>query len=92
MQQWHMHALQLPPGFGAAGRIAEMVCVLLLCQVLALSRRGLEARGMGEEAFLAPLEKIAATGVTCADKLRQHFAGDWGSSIDPLFSSQEYYF
>ena len=46
---------------------------------------------MGEEAFLAPLEDIASTGLTLADRLRKRFAGEWGGSVDPVFS-QEYFY
>ena len=60
-------------------------------QVVAMSRRGLEARGMGEDVFLAPLEEIARTGLSLADRLQQSFREDWGGSVDPVFS-QEYFF
>ena len=55
---------------------------------MALSRKGLEARGMGEEVFLTPLEDIARTGVTRADALREKFQIEWGQSVDPVFSEE----
>ncbi len=60
-------------------------------QALALSRKGLEGRGMGEEVFLAPLEEIARTGVTRADAMRDSFETKWNKSVDPLFSEEFLY-
>ena len=60
-------------------------------QALALSRKGLEARGMGEEVFLAPLEEIGRTGVTRADAMREKYETEWNKSVDPLFSGDFLY-
>lgn len=35
---------------------------LVAMQVLAISRKGLQSRGQSEEAFLKPLDDIAASG------------------------------
>lgn len=56
-------------------------------QVLALSREGLVKRGLGEEGFLAPLEAIAESGVTGAERLRDLFHGEWGGDIDRVYTS-----
>ena len=56
--------------------------------MLALSRRGLQARGKGEESFLAPLEVIANTGVTAGDVLRRRYHEEWGENVDNLFSEE----
>ena len=56
-------------------------------QVLALSREGLVKRGLGEEGFLAPLEAIAESGVTGAERLRDLFHGEWGGDIDRVYNS-----
>lgn len=57
-------------------------------QVLTLSRKGLHARGNGEESFLAPLESIASSGVTAGDALRKRFHEDWGGNVENLFSEE----
>ena len=62
----------------------ERVCCL---QVLALSREGLVKRGFSEEGFLAPLEAIAQSGVTGAERLRDLFHGEWGGDIDRVYTS-----
>ena len=45
--------------------------------VLAIARDGLKARGLGEELYLAPLEEIAASGQTQADRLLALYHGAW---------------
>lgn len=61
---------------------------LYVVQVLALSRRGLQARGNGEESFLAPLEAIANSGITAGDALRRRFHEEWGGNVDHLFTEE----
>ena len=46
--------------------------------VLAIARDGLQARGLGEEVYLAPLEEIAESGLTQADRLLQLYERAWG--------------
>ncbi len=46
--------------------------------VLAIARDGLRARGLGEEVYLAPLEEIAASGLTQAERWLQLFERAWG--------------
>lgn len=46
-------------------------------EVLAISADGLRARGMGEEAYLAPLWEIAESGMTQADRILQLYHGPW---------------
>ena len=46
--------------------------------VLAIARDGLKARGLGEEVYLAPLEEIAASGLTQADRMLALYHGAWG--------------
>jgi len=63
---------------------------------LALSRQGLKARarlnghGESEGHFLDELDEIAATGITRAERLVERFNGDWGGSIDPVFTECAY--
>ncbi|HZH47442.1 MAG TPA: glutamate--cysteine ligase [Roseococcus sp.] len=44
---------------------------------LAISAAGLHARGLGEEAYLAPLHEIVDSGMTQADRILQLFDGAW---------------
>lgn len=46
--------------------------------VLAIARDGLRARGLGEEVYLAPLDEIAASGMTQADRLLHLYDRAWG--------------
>ena len=54
-------------------------------EVLTISREGLRARGHGEERFLAPLERIAASGETQADHWLRRNAADWGGDVSRVF-------
>jgi glutamate--cysteine ligase len=60
-------------------------------QVLALSRAGLEQRavrdGAGEDEtrYLAPLERIVASGTTPAEELLRRYGDEWGGSVEPSF-------
>ncbi|TPG60409.1 glutamate--cysteine ligase [Roseomonas nepalensis] len=53
--------------------------------VLTIAREGLRARGQGEERFLEPLERIAASGETQADVWLRRNAGDWGGDVSRVF-------
>jgi glutamate--cysteine ligase len=53
---------------------------------LAIARDGLRARGLGEEAYLAPLDEIAASGMTQADRLLQMFHGPWRGDARPALA------
>jgi glutamate--cysteine ligase len=46
--------------------------------VLAIARDGLRARGLGEEVYLAPLDEIADSGLTQADRLLHLYERAWG--------------
>jgi glutamate--cysteine ligase len=64
--------------------------------VLALSRDGLRRRarfndeGEDETIYLAPLEEIAASGVTSAERALHHYQTDWRGNIDHVFASYAY--
>jgi len=55
-------------------------------RVLEISRRGLLARGHKEEQYLAPIERIAESGVTLADAMLAKYEADWGSSAEPAYA------
>ena len=65
-------------------------------EVLAISRKGLNARkrlnghGENESLFLDDLDEIVKTGRTRAEDLIARFNGDWGGSIEPVFTEAAY--
>jgi glutamate--cysteine ligase len=59
-------------------------------QVLAISRRGLQARGNAEEKFLAPLEAIAESGVTLAEQMLQRYEGGWGGDVSHAYDESDF--
>ena len=54
------------------------------------ARRVLNAMNQDESIYLAPLEKMAGTGITLADELLALYHGRWKGSVDPIF--QEFAF
>ncbi len=51
-----------------------------------LSADGLKRRGLGEEKYLEPLQEIAQTGVTRAERILALYNGAWKGSLEPLFA------
>ncbi len=68
----------------------------LALEVLALARSGLRARmrldgaGQDEAGFLGPLDEIAASGLTPAERLLQRYHGPWGRDVRPVFAEEAY--
>ena len=56
---------------------------------VAIARDGLIARGLGEEVYLAPLEEIAASGMTQAERWLQRHATAWGGDVTRIFAEAE---
>ena len=65
-------------------------------KVLAISREGLNQRrklngyGENEGHFLDELDEIVASERTRADALIARFNGEWGGSIEPVFTEAAY--
>jgi len=65
-------------------------------EALAIARSGLRARaklnghGESETLFLDDLDEIARTGVTRAEDLIARYNGEWGGSIEPVFTECAY--
>jgi glutamate--cysteine ligase len=57
--------------------------------VLEIARGGLRARGLGEEVYLAPLEEIADSGLTQADRLLALYHGAWGGDAGRALGAME---
>eukprot|EP01024_Parvocaulis_polyphysoides_P076053 TRINITY_DN98587_c0_g1_i1.p2 TRINITY_DN98587_c0_g1~~TRINITY_DN98587_c0_g1_i1.p2 ORF type:complete len:115 (-),score=13.70 TRINITY_DN98587_c0_g1_i1:118-423(-) len=61
-----------------------------MCQdVIALSKRGLQARGLNEEKFLYCLEEIVSQGQTRAEDLLESFHFEWEGQLDPVFLRED---
>eukprot|EP00208_Stichococcus_sp_RCC1054_P003230 CAMPEP_0206138460 /NCGR_PEP_ID=MMETSP1473-20131121/3343_1 /ASSEMBLY_ACC=CAM_ASM_001109 /TAXON_ID=1461547 /ORGANISM="Stichococcus sp, Strain RCC1054" /LENGTH=446 /DNA_ID=CAMNT_0053531905 /DNA_START=453 /DNA_END=1793 /DNA_ORIENTATION=+ len=60
-------------------------------KVLDISRRGLASRGHKEEQYLAPIQRIADSGVTLAEHMLQRYDGEWSQSVDPVFGPDYQY-
>ena len=58
--------------------------------LLALSRAGLDQRGKGEAVFLDPLDEIAASGETAAQRLLALYHGSWKGDISHVFRDCTY--
>jgi glutamate--cysteine ligase len=56
---------------------------------VAISRDGLVARGLGEEVYLAPLEEIAESGLTQADRWLARHERAWGGDATRIFAEAE---
>lgn len=59
-------------------------------ELLTLARKGLEARGLGEEAYLAPLETIVDSGRTQAEVWLERYKSAWGGDVRPIFKEAAY--
>jgi glutamate--cysteine ligase len=77
------HALRTPFRDTTVGELAR--------QVLRIARTGLKNRArindknQDETIYLAPLDVIAGTGETVADRLLARYHGPWGGNIDHIF-------
>jgi glutamate--cysteine ligase len=58
-------------------------------EAVAIARDGLRARGLGEEVYLAPLEEIAASGLTQAERWLARYERAWGGDVTRIFAEAE---
>ena len=65
-------------------------------QVIELANQGLSVRGRlnsagdNETGFLEPLQQVADSGVTPAERKLKLYRGDWNGSVDPMFTECSY--
>ena len=57
--------------------------------ILVIAGQGLRARGLGEEIFLSPLQEIAESGMTQADRWLQRSKALWGGDVTPALAAAE---
>ncbi len=85
-----MHALRAEaPKLALEARIAGRSLRDVARDVLAIAEGGLKARGLGEEAYLAPLHEIVASGMTQADRILQLYHGAWKGDATRAFGFTE---
>ena len=60
-------------------------------RVVWLAADGLRRRGRGEEQYLEPLQQIADSGTTLAERMLALYHGAWGGSLDPLYDGSHDY-
>ena len=81
-------------GFQATVRGRTVQSIAL--EVIELAHLGLSARkrlnsaGDNETGFLAPLEEVAESGQTPAERKLALFHGEWNGTVDPVFSECAY--
>ena len=80
--------LKTPFRGGTVGDIASQVVTIARQGLVARARR--DGSGADESVYLAPLEAIAASGVTRADELLAAFNGPWQSSVLPAYEACRY--
>jgi glutamate--cysteine ligase len=84
------------PRLGMKAMIAGRSLQSLAKELLVLSRNGLNARGSlnkagdNETGFLAPLEEVAESGITPAERKLAQYHDEWNESVDPLFTTYAY--
>jgi glutamate--cysteine ligase len=86
VREWSLEAIRAlrldAPRLGLRATIGGRTLREVALDALAIARDGLRARGLGEETYLAPLDEIAASGLTQADRalhlFHTHWAGDAG--------------
>ena len=63
---------------------------------IAISREGLKRRAamsggfVDETGYLAPLEEIAESGLTPADRLLALYHGEWGGDVSKVYEAFSY--
>ena len=84
------------PRVGLKSQVRGRSVQSLALELLDLARSGLSARarlnasGDNESGFLEPLQDIAESGVTPAERKLMMFADEWGGSVDPIFTECVY--
>jgi glutamate--cysteine ligase len=84
------------PRLGLRARVRGQTVGDIAKQLIELARVGLAARGRlnaagdNETGFLSPLQEVAETGITPAERKLALFDGAWSGSVDPVFTECAY--
>ncbi|WP_114375551.1 glutamate--cysteine ligase [Elioraea thermophila] len=73
------------PKFGLEAPFCDTTVRWLAREMVAIAHRGLRARGLGEEIYLAPLEEIVASGRSQADHWIARCNEAWGGEVRRVF-------
>lgn len=57
-------------------------------KVVKLAKEGLVRRGYDEEGFLAPIEEVANSGITLAERMLKLYYDKWDRNVEPVFNVQ----
>ena len=77
------------PKLGLRATIAGRPLQEVAHDALAIARSGLRARGLGEEVYLAPLDEIAASGLTQADRALHLYHTSWAGDASRMLLAGE---
>ena len=58
-------------------------------EIVDLARAGLKRRGLGEEAYLAPLDETLMLDKTPAERWLDKYHGEWGGDLTRIFDEAE---
>jgi glutamate--cysteine ligase len=72
---------------GLAAEAGGVKMMDLARAALGLSHAGLVARGLGEEAYLAPLAESLKSGLSQADRYLALYHSDWGGDLTPIYTA-----
>ena len=84
------------PRLGLQASIRGRTVQSISLEVIELARQGLTARGRlnaagdNETGFLTPLQDVAESGITPAERKLKLFHSTWNGSVDPVFSECAY--
>jgi glutamate--cysteine ligase len=72
---------------GLAAEVGGVKMMDLARAALGLSHAGLVARGLGEEAYLAPLAESVKSGLSQADRYLALYNSEWGGDLSPIYTA-----
>lgn len=86
-RQDHDHLREQVPKTALKTPFKEGTVQDLAKKMLQMSRDGLARRGKQEESFLDPLQEIADSGITNAERLLEKYHNEWNESVDPIYNN-----
>lgn len=81
---------------GLKGQVAGRKIQAVAQDLVAIAREGLHRRGRGREglvnetSYLTPIEEIASSGVTLAERLLELYHGPWGGEVRNVFDEMAF--
>ncbi|MBT8048019.1 MAG: glutamate--cysteine ligase [Xanthomonadales bacterium] len=84
------------PRLGLRATVRGRTVQSLALELIELASAGLKARarlnaaGDNETGFLGPLQQVAESGITPAERKLNLYHGEWGGSVDPVFTTCSY--